>query len=211
MATRIAKHIQLKFDHFKSRRGQGFSLIEFLVAVALGAVSIALIGSLFISSYNVARTKSQELYLLQSLTGTFQAIEEDIQRAGFDGAEGKVLMLSGASDVIQVSGASEFGLVYYREANDYLNVRYKLDNKKLDICSRVATSTNQIRVLSQINYCDPIIDDSLINVVSFALSSTPIASSSAKSALWHLYIEAETTDSAYSKALKVDIKQRNWQ
>ncbi|MDA0149236.1 PulJ/GspJ family protein [Vibrio sp. LaRot3] len=192
----------------------GFSLIEFLVAAGLGGVSLVLIGSVFISAQRVAHEKSQQLYLLQSLTSTFQIVEEDIQRAGYDGGLGAVLKLSAAADVIQVSGASEFGMAYYRDEvglTDFRNVRYRLIDNKLQVCEQSSTSKNTLLTLNSVGNCRSLLDDGVVDVTSFAISSTPLSSSSTHSSLWHLFIIAVTKDGLHSQTLKVDIKQRNWQ
>ncbi|MBA5763612.1 hypothetical protein H2O73_14710 [Vibrio sp. 404] len=193
---------------------KGFTVIEFIVSAAIGGVALGIIGSIFISAQNVAHQKSQQLNLLQSLTSTFQTIEEDIQRAGFDSAQGQSLTLSGATSVITQNGGSEFGMAYYRQMVDnknYRSLRYYLNDGKLILCEQGVLVKSEIKALTDIASCRSLLDQNIVQVTSFALSSTPLINTNATSAIWHLSISAHTVDNAYQRQLAVDIKQRNWQ
>lgn len=193
---------------------KGFTLIELIVSVGIGAMTLGIIGSIFISAHNVAHDKSQQLYLLQSLTSTFQTIEEDIQRAGFDNAQGQSLLLSGAANVIELNSSSDFGMAYYRDVADnknYRSLRYYLNSGKIILCEQGVVLKNDIKALPEIVSCRSLLDENVVNVVSFSLSSTTLSNANATSAIWHLSISAHTIDHVYSRALFVDIKQRNWQ
>ncbi|EGU39893.1 hypothetical protein VII00023_14266 [Vibrio ichthyoenteri ATCC 700023] len=192
----------------------GFSAIELMLAATLGSLALALIGTIFISVQKVAWQKSQQLYLLQSMTHAFRTIEEDIQRAGFDNGLGKTLILSGATSVIARNGSSEFGLAYYREmvSNDnYRSIRYWLNNGRLMICEQGSQLEEGIKSLSQIHACRTLLDENVLNVASFSITSSPIGNSQAQSTLWHLTLSAHTLDMHHSRNLMVDVKQRNWQ
>ncbi len=193
---------------------KGFTLIEFIVSAAIGAVALGIIGSIFLSAQKVAHHKSQQLYLLQSLTSTFQTIEEDIQRAGFDNAQGQSLTLSGATSVITQNGSSDFGMAYYRNMVDnknYRSLRYYLNDGKLILCEQGGLVKSELKALTDIASCRSLLDQNIVQVASFTLSSTPLSNTNATSAIWHLSISAHTVDSAHSRQLAVDIKQRNWQ
>ena len=202
-------------DRQKSGRvSAGFSLVEVMLAATLGSLALALVGSLFISAQKIARQKSQQLYLLQSMSNAFQTIEEDIQRAGFDNGFGHTLRLMSAANVIEQNGASEFGLAYYREmaSNDnYRMVRYYLSSGKLMVCEQGSALSSAIKPLHQIQACRSLLDERVLQVTSFAITSSPLSNSHAYSALWHLTLAVQSLDLNDSRQLTVDVTQRNWQ
>ncbi|OLQ92673.1 PulJ/GspJ family protein [Vibrio panuliri] len=197
-----------------SNSAQGYTLVEVLLAASIGVIAISTIGAVFISAQRVADEKSQQLYLLQALSSTFQTIEEDIQRAGFDNYHGQSLMLDGASQVIELHNSADFGLAYYRPMSDgknYRSVRYYLDGEKLVVCEQGASSKEGIKSRLAIASCRSMLDEKRIHITAFSMVATPLSSATASSAIYRLRLSAHTSDSLYMRTLEVDVKQRNWQ
>ncbi len=59
-----------------------------MIASALGLISLATVGSIYVSGQRVIMERSKELMLLQNSESVVQMLKSDIQRAGFDGNDG---------------------------------------------------------------------------------------------------------------------------
>ncbi len=90
---------------------KGASLVEFMIASSLGLISLAIVGSLYISGQKAAMERSKELMLLQNTASVLQMLRNDIQRAGFDGIDGNSVKISGASNTIYTLDAPGMGLL----------------------------------------------------------------------------------------------------
>lgn len=193
---------------------KGFSLVECLVASALGVIAIGMMGSVFLSAQKAAQARSQQLYLQQALTRASQTIEDDLRRAGFNHYQGEVLTLASSSVVVELAAADDFALAYYREMADnrhYRNVRYYLTDGKLVVCEQGVLDPDDMMARLTISSCRSMLDERVLQVTSFALSALPLASSKATSSFWQLSVSAQTKDLRYAQTLTTNIKQRNWQ
>ena len=184
----------------------GALLIEMLMAISV-MISILFTG------YRVASTNTLELLVLQNLAITSEMMRSDIQRAGYSGTSGKSITLSGASDVLVVSGAS-IGFVYYDpnhipSLGQYRHVAYEV--KDNDLCSYEAKSSAILSFdsLTKTN-CRNLFDENMLSVVSFGVSTIPLQTSSATSAIANLYLEAELVDGRFNHSVSMQTKQRNW-
>lgn len=198
MATRCAK---------SPCKQRGALLIEMLVSLVLGVMAIALIISILFTGYRVATTNSLELLVLQNLAITSEMMRSDIQRAGYAGATGSSVKLSGASDVIVVSGAS-IGFAYHEPVSGkYQHVRYKLDSNKLYGCEKKSSTLLSFDILTE---CYNLFDQNMLSVTSFAVSTLALQTSSATSTISNVYLEAELVDGQFNHSVSTKIKQRNW-
>ncbi|MGF1722552.1 hypothetical protein L4D20_21215 [Vibrio kyushuensis] len=189
------------------RKQQGIALIEVMISALIGIIAIGIIGSVFLTGQRIAKERSLELLVLQSLMSTSSMMRADIQRAGFDGGSGNSLTLQGSTSTVAVSGAS-MGFVYYLpDINKYQNIKYKLSEGQLYSCERKDTA---IASLNNLTGCANLLDQNIINVVSMAISTTPLVTSSATNLLTHVYLEAELHDGSYNQSVSMAIKQRNW-
>ncbi len=190
---------------------QGSSLIEFMISSLIGLILLGVIGSVFISLQKTAREKSLELNLLQSLNITLMVMKEDIQRAGYDGGNGKSLKLSGATETITVSGGSSVGFVYFEEGGGYQNIKYQKDGNELEFCSNPVVSQADIKSIDGVNSCTSLFDDNIFQVTQFTVSSGTVTNGTRKNAVTDVSLGLQTVDGALSKVAGFSIKQRNWQ
>lgn len=186
---------------------RGALLIEMLVSLVLGIMAISLIISILFSGYRVASKNSLELFVLQNLAITSEMMRSDIQRAGYAGISGGSITLSGASDVVVISGAS-MGFVYHDpKSGKYQHVKYKAENNRLYSCEKKSST---ILSFGSLNGCNNLFDQNMLSVTSFAVSTIELTSSSAISTMSDVYLEAELVDGQYNHSVLTKIKQRNW-
>ncbi|WP_162046942.1 PilW family protein [Vibrio taketomensis] len=186
---------------------RGALLVEMLVSLVLGVMAVGLVTSILVTGYRVASNNTLDLLVLQNLTITSQMMRADLQRAGYADAGSSTVMLAGASDVVEVSGAS-VGFVYYDpNAGEYQHIKYKVENQKLYSCEKKSVAIISLAALTD---CYNMFDQDILAVKSFALSSIPLQTSGAKTTMSDLYIEAELTDGRFNHAVTTQIKQRNW-
>ncbi|TOH96246.1 PilW family protein, partial [Vibrio parahaemolyticus] len=92
---------------------KGASLVEFMIASALGLISLATVGSIYVSGQRVIMERSKELMLLQNSESVVQMLKSDIQRAGFDGNDGHSIKISGSANTIYTLDDVDRGLIAY--------------------------------------------------------------------------------------------------
>ncbi|MDF4583509.1 pilus assembly protein PilW, partial [Vibrio parahaemolyticus] len=92
---------------------KGASLIEFMIASVLGLISLATVGSIYVSGQRVIMERSKELMLLQNSESVVQMLKSDIQRAGFDGNDGHSIKISGSANTIYTLDDVDRGLIAY--------------------------------------------------------------------------------------------------
>ncbi|CAE6887955.1 pilus assembly protein PilW [Vibrio sp. B1FIG11] len=92
---------------------KGASLVEFMIASSLGLISLAIVGSLYISGQKVAMERSKELMLLQNTGSVLAMLRNDIQRAGFNESGSDSVKISGATDTIYTLDTPGMGLIAY--------------------------------------------------------------------------------------------------
>ncbi|MCK6265356.1 hypothetical protein KP803_18985 [Vibrio sp. ZSDE26] len=195
MAIKAAKH------------QKGIAMIEVMVSALIGIIALGIIGSVFLTGQKIAKERTLELLVLQSLMSTSSMMRADMQRAGFDGGSGNSLTLQGATSTVAVSGAS-IGFVYYLpNINKYQNIKYRLSDGSLYSCER---KDMVIASLDNLTGCANLLDQNIMKVVSMAITTTPLVTSSATNLLTHVYLEAELLDGGYNQSVSMAIKQRNW-
>jgi type IV pilus assembly protein PilW len=189
------------------RYQRGALLIEMMISASIGVFAIAIIGTVFLTGQSIAKERSLELLVLQSLMSTASMMRSDIQRAGFDGGYGQSIRLVGESDTIAISGGS-MGFAYYSvDSSEYQHVKYKLNNGSLYSCEKKQSA---LLALYELTGCYNLLDQNVMNVVSFSVSTIPLATSSAQTLFTHIYLEAELVDGRYNHSVSMDVKQRNW-
>ncbi|MGF1904760.1 PilW family protein [Aliivibrio salmonicida] len=197
----------------------GSSLIELLIASFIGIIAISLVGSIFINGQRVAKNRGLELLLAQNLTSTMQIIKEDIQRAGYDGADGQSVKLSAAANIIEITPNS-IAFVYHRYGlsvnsnivKTYQNIIYiySPSEHSLKICEQETFMTD-IKTMDTIDECDNLFDDNNIKVTAFNVTKTPLITSSATSSIIDIQLDIELVNiPTMKKGLSFNVKQRNW-
>ncbi|MFA0569484.1 pilus assembly protein PilW [Vibrio gallaecicus] len=197
----------------KNRRccQKGTSLIEMMIASTLGIISIGIIGSIFITGQKIAKDKSLELLLLQSITSTTQIMKEDIQRAGFDGGGGTSVKLSGATNTIHID-SELIGFAYFHEVSGankvYSNILYKREGDDLKVCEKKST---QLLTVSNISPCYFLLDENQMKINDFSITQINLGSEGVSSAMVTIHLGAHLAgDTSLSKSITAEIKQRNW-
>ncbi|OEE34419.1 hypothetical protein A1QO_07825 [Vibrio genomosp. F10 str. ZF-129] len=190
-----------------AKNQRGSLLLELMISSSIALIAIMVIGSVFISGQRIAKERTLDLLVLQSLMTTTSMMRADIQRAGFDGGHGQSVRLTGAVDTIAVSGSSMGFAYYHSKTGQYQHVKYTLDNGSLKACERKQAT---LASLTELTGCTHLLDQNILNVVSFAVTTTPLVTSSAENLFTHIYLEAELHDGRYNQSISMGIKQRNW-
>ncbi|MGY3568939.1 PilW family protein [Vibrio paucivorans] len=205
-------------------RSSGASLIEFMVASLVGVIAIGLVGSVFMSGQKAALERSKHILLLQNMNAAMQQLKEDMQRAGYNGSESGVVMLSGASQVVHTqSSPGTVGYVYRvmtSGAEDLRHVVYRHQPESsgadlLRLCEKHQSDVLTPASAADSGYagvCFSIFDPNQINVDGFSVENSLVASDSASSAFTTISMSASLIgDSSVSHSMVLNVQQRNWQ
>ncbi|MCG3866314.1 MULTISPECIES: prepilin-type N-terminal cleavage/methylation domain-containing protein [unclassified Photobacterium] len=194
---------------------KGFSLIELLIASAVGLLAIGIVGSVFLSGYSAANKRSLELMLQQDVNDAFRLIKEDVLRAGYASSGNNTLRLfypngiSKANTVYISSAINCLAYVYDTpDGRKYNEVMYNKKDKKLVYRS----SKNEIRTDTAcvISGASSLLYEKQIAVSDFKVIEEEISSARATSQLINITLAAEIKSSAVSTKKSIQIKTRNW-
>ncbi|EOX1770523.1 type II secretion system protein J [Vibrio cholerae] len=193
----------------KSANQQGNTLIEFMVAALVGAMALAIVGTVFLSNQKAAAQRSKEIMLLQQVSSVMQQMKEDIQRAGFDGISTNSMMLSGSANILYQQ-ANMIGYVYRKNATITNNTVYQLNNNMLEYCQK--DSSVPLNIVSSATGCFDLFDPKQIKVTQFDVHRTVLSSSAVESAFISISVAAELkNDPSISHTVSLKVQQRNWQ
>ncbi|QYO69473.1 prepilin-type N-terminal cleavage/methylation domain-containing protein [Vibrio cholerae] len=193
----------------KSVKQRGNSLIEFMVAALVGAMALAIVGTVFLSNQKAAAQRSKEIMLLQQMSSVMQQMKEDIQRAGFDGIATNSMMLSGSANILYQQ-ANMIGYVYRKNAGNTSNTVYQLNNNMLEYCQKDSASPQT--VVSAATGCFDLFDPKQIKVTQFGIAQSQLFGASVESAFISISMAAELkNDPSISHAMSLQVQQRNWQ
>ncbi|MFW1023657.1 PilW family protein [Vibrio parahaemolyticus] len=204
---------------------KGASLVEFMVASALGLISLATVGSIYVSGQRVIMERSKELMLLQNSESVVQMLKSDIQRAGFDGNDGHSIKISGSANTIYTLDDVDRGLIAYAyyigvsgSAPLYKNVAYEQrvnTPESLFVCEKKQITiwdVNDVVNLAGTGSCNTLFDKKVIHVNRFDLASELLESTDAKSALVTITLGTELKDATDIRTQQsFTAMQRNWQ
>ncbi len=204
---------------------KGASLVDFMIASAFGLISLATVGSIYVSGQRVIMERSKELMLLQNSESVVQMLKSDIQRAGFDGNDGHSIKISGSANTIYTLDDVDRGLIAYAyyigvsgSAPLYKNVAYEQrDNtpESLFVCEKKQITiwdVNDVVNLAGTGSCNTLFDKKVIHVNRFDLASELLESTDAKSALVTITLGTELKDATDIRTQQsFTTMQRNWQ
>ncbi|HGF5105039.1 TPA: PilW family protein [Vibrio parahaemolyticus] len=204
---------------------KGASLVEFMIASALGLISLATVGSIYVSGQRVIMERSKELMLLQNSESVVQMLKSDIQRAGFDGNDGHSIKISGSVNTIYTLDDVDRGLIAYAyyigvsgSAPLYKNVAYEQrvnTPESLFVCEKKQITiwdVNDVVNLAGTGSCNTLFDKKVIHVNRFDLASELLESTDAKSALVTITLGTELKDATDIRTQQsFTAMQRNWQ
>ncbi|MBO0235478.1 PilW family protein [Vibrio parahaemolyticus] len=204
---------------------KGASLVEFMIASALGLISLATVGSIYVSGQRVIMERSKELMLLQNSESVVQMLKSDIQRAGFDGNDGYSIKISGSANTIYTLDDVDRGLIAYAyyigvsgSAPLYKNVAYEQrvnTPESLFVCEKKQITiwdVNDVVNLAGTGSCNTLFDKKVIHVNRFDLASELLESTDAKSALVTITLGTELKDATDIRTQQsFTTMQRNWQ
>jgi type IV pilus assembly protein PilW len=205
---------------------KGASLIEFMIASVLGLISLATVGSIYVSGQRVIMERSKELMLLQNSESVVQMLKSDIQRAGFDGNNGHSIKISGSANTIYTLDDVDRGLIAYAyyigvsgSAPLYKNVAYEqrvnTTPESLFVCEKKQITiwdVNDVVNLAGTGSCNTLFDKKVIHVNRFDLTSDLLESTDAKSALVTITLGTELKDVTDIRTQQsFTAMQRNWQ
>ncbi|EGQ7795344.1 pilus assembly protein PilW [Vibrio parahaemolyticus] len=204
---------------------KGASLVEFMIASALGLISLATVGSIYVSGQRVIMERSKELMLLQNSESVVQMLKSDIQRAGFDGNDGHSIKISGSANTIYTLDDVDRGLIAYAyyigvsgSAPLYKNVAYEQrvnTPESLFVCEKKQITiwdVNDVVNLAGTGSCNTLFDKKVIHVNRFDLASELLENTDAKSALVTIILGTELKDATDIRTQQsFTAMQRNWQ
>ncbi|OQK32306.1 PilW family protein [Vibrio parahaemolyticus] len=204
---------------------KGASLVEFMIASVLGLISLATVGSIYVSGQRVIMERSKELMLLQNSESVVQMLKSDIQRAGFDGNDGHSIKISGSANTIYTLDDVDRGLIAYAyyigvsgSAPLYKNVAYEQrvnTPESLFVCEKKQITiwdVNDVVNLAGTGSCNTLFDKKVIHVNRFDLASELLESTDAKSALVTITLGTELKDATDIRMQQsFTAMQRNWQ
>ncbi|ENM3758893.1 TPA: PilW family protein [Vibrio cholerae] len=193
----------------QSAKQQGNTLIEFMVASLVGAMALAIIGSVFLSNQKTALQRSKEIMLLQQMNSVMLQMKKDIQRAGFDGVNPMSMMLSGSTSIIHTQ-SDRLAYVYRKSTNKTSNTVYRLDNGMFKYCHNDADIP--LNINSAVSGCFNLFDPEQIKVSQFDISNNKLLGSGVESAFISITLAAELkNDPSISHTMSLKVQQRNWQ
>lgn len=218
MAMRNAK----PRGHFQ----RGASLVELLIASALGLIAIMLVGSVFIRSQAVATERGKALLLAQNLSTAMAQMKEDMQRAGYDGLTDTYHQLSGASGVIHTQSSPELVGYVYRVASSgasaFRNVVYKREpsssgtlGHSLKICEKHTPAPLSVSDASDSGLhgnCYNVFDPKQISLTALTVNTETIRGGSTRSQQVNVILRAQLVgDTSVTFDTSSVTLQRNWQ
>jgi len=217
--------IQLALKRMIMFKQKGASLVEFMIASAFGLISLATVGSIYVSGQRVIMERSKELMLLQNSESVVQMLKSDIQRAGFDGNNGHSIKISGSANTIYTLDDVDRGLIAYAyyigvsgSAPLYKNVAYEQrvnTPESLFVCEKKQITiwdVNDVVNLAGTGSCNTLFDKKVIHVNRFDLTSDLLESTDAKSALVTITLGTELKDVTDIRTQQsFTAMQRNWQ
>ncbi|MBD6947039.1 pilus assembly protein PilW [Vibrio parahaemolyticus] len=196
-----------------------------MIASVLGLISLATVGSIYVSGQRVIMERSKELMLLQNSESVVQMLKSDIQRAGFDGNDGHSIKISGSANTIYTLDDVDRGLIAYAyyigvsgSAPLYKNVAYEQrvnTPESLFVCEKKQITiwdVNDVVNLAGTGSCNTLFDKKVIHVNRFDLASELLESTDAKSALVTITLGTELKDATDIRTQQsFTAMQRNWQ
>ncbi|CAH6905303.1 Type IV fimbrial biogenesis protein PilW [Vibrio chagasii] len=207
-----------------TKLAQGSTLVEMMVASAIGVIVIGTIGSVFITHQRLSSEKSLEVLLSQNLFSTAQMMKEEILRAGYNANAGQSVKLSGAPNTIyaQKISADEayLGFVYLQNSTSsaYRNIVYQFKDNKLNYCLGESTDLLAIdeKPFSNVSgdvtmTCQSLFFERQIQIDAFSVSVEDISSSQASSQRINMTLEASLVNADLSQKVMTSVVQRNWQ
>jgi len=221
--------IQLALKRMIMFKQKGASLVEFMIASAFGLISLATVGSIYVSGQRVIMERSKELMLLQNSESVVQMLKSDIQRAGFDGNDGNSIKISGSSNTIYTLDDVDRGVIayaYYIGVSGagassfplYKNVAYEQrvsTPESLFVCEKKQTTiwdVDDVINLAGTRSCKNLFDKKVIHVNRFDLTSELLESTDAKSVLVTVTLGTELKDATDIRTQQsFTAMQRNWQ
>ncbi|MCW8331977.1 prepilin-type N-terminal cleavage/methylation domain-containing protein [Photobacterium sp. SDRW27] len=193
------------------RNINGFSLIELLIASAIGLLALAVVGSVFINGYSFASQRSLQLMLAQDTNDVLRMIKEDILRAGFASGASSSFIISGATKTIYLNSPSAGNptcIAYgYDDGTNQHYRSYYRDNQTLRLRSTKSS------VLTTAGACmggQSTLNENQIKVTKFEVLESVLSSAKATSQYLTINLEVATLDDSVSSAKSVQVKTRNW-
>lgn len=190
------------------RKQYGISLIELLVASTIGLIMLMLIGSIYIKGQKLYADRSQNLLLIQELNDALRFIKEESNRAGFNGSSHYSAVLSGASNVIHVSGEQLSYAYKTSELPDkWRAISIKYASETLKICTK-----SNLSFIPDIHFCTrfySLLDTDIITMTDFSLVQTSL-NRSVSSAYLSISTTVKLKNTSHQYATEIKLMQRNW-
>ncbi|PSW18894.1 prepilin-type cleavage/methylation domain-containing protein [Photobacterium sanctipauli] len=193
-------------------KGQsGFSLIELVVASAIGLVALSVVGSVYVKGQQFASSRSQQLMLVQDMNDTLRMLKHDIQRAGYQVGANSSFVISGATKTIhlsQLSGGVATCLSYgYADGTEQHYRSYYLSGDMLRVFS---TKSSVMDTSGACTHGHAALDDRQLKVTHFSVEESQLSGPSVASQFLTINLAVATRDDTLSAARSTQVKIRNW-
>lgn len=160
------------------KRNKGFTLVEMMIAIAIGLIVASAVVSLFISMTKVNSTYLKSVRLHHGLRSTFDVMVRDIRRAGYnDNAATQIttnpFSSTGSGTVLSVPTTSSIYFSYDDADTSNTNIKsygYRLQSGEIQFCFRQDGSTCSEAGASW----ESISDTDLIEVTTLSIAETPV-------------------------------------
>lgn len=193
------------------RNAMGFSLIELLVASAIGLTLLMTVSSVFITGYTFVAQRSLQLMLAQDANDVLRMMKEDVHRAGYVSGASSSFVLSGTMKTIYLNSPSAGKptcIAYGYDDGENEHYRsYYLDNQTLRVFS---TKSSVLTAAGACKGGQSALNEKQIKVTKFEVDEKVLSSTAVTSQYLTINLGVSTLDDSISAAKSVQVKIRNW-
>ncbi|MGO1298401.1 MAG: PilW family protein [Vibrio sp.] len=125
---------------------QGFTLLELMVALALGSAVMASLGALFVQLERSTGHQQRQLQLHQQTQAILSAISQELGRAGYQRDTGHAATFLHSQRSVEVApNGDELGMIYQlpqtQSSQDYVHLvyRYQASSQQLLLCEHLSS------------------------------------------------------------------------
>ncbi|GLS92221.1 hypothetical protein GCM10007916_32910 [Psychromonas marina] len=191
----------------------GFSLIELLIALLLGALLLVMVIGLYVTGVSTGATSLQYSRLRTDLQSIMAMLETDIRRAGYSGGAESYLVGANNNKTIDINDNKNC-IVYYYNHNHSETVEssnkmaFSLNKGVIKFKSGVESVANN--VCSQVNGWTDISDVSFVTISDLTFSETVISSATATVRSVKIKLAGElVSNSHYNHVITTRVQIRN--
>ncbi|MFC3023088.1 type II secretion system protein J [Vibrio zhugei] len=159
----------------------GFTLLELMIALALGSMVIGSLGAFFVQLERSTQSQQRQLQLHQQTQSILTTISQELGRAGYQRHTGGVATFLGSQRSVKVSSqGDELGIVYQlpnsQSSPDYVHLvyRYQASDQQLVLCDHLASSRlsfRDVRRSTRSTPCYQVVDTQQYRITHWQVTS----------------------------------------